>query len=241
MGIVSTKAIVLSSIKYGDSSLIVKFYTKELGLISCMLKGVLKSKKGKIKAAYFQPLTLLNAVFSYQEKRNLQGLKEAQVSVLYKTMHSDIIKQSIVMFLSEVLSGSIQEEESNMLLYEYLENSFLWLDSHESISNFHLVFLMSLTKFLGFYPDTSNTDKKTFHLQEGAFIEEIKAKEIISGDEVIQLKKLLGIKFDSIEIVNFSKTQRQTLLQMLIRYFELHLHGFKIPKSLGVLEAVFIR
>lgn len=241
MGVVSTKAIVISSIKYGDSSLIVKLYTYELGLISCMVKGVLKSKKGKLKAAYFQPLTLLSAVINYQEKRNLQSIREVQVSHLYQTVHSDVIKQSVVMFLSEVLSSSIQEEESNTLLFEYLENAFLWLDSHESISNFHLLFLLNLTKFLGFYPDTSDADKQAFHLLEGIFTEASTQKEIISGDEVVQLKKLLGIKFDAIESVNFSKTQRQTVLQMLIRYFELHLHGFKNPRSLGVLEAVFSR
>ena len=120
MGVVSTKAIVISSIKYGDSSLIVKLYTYELGLISCMIKGVLKSKKGKLKAAYFQPLTLLSTVISYQEKRSLQSIREAQVSHLYQTVHTDVIKQSVVMFLSEVLSSSIQEEESNTLFYEYL-------------------------------------------------------------------------------------------------------------------------
>lgn len=241
MGVVSTKAIVISSIKYGDSSLIVKLYTHELGLISCMIKGVLKSKKGKIKAAYFQPLTLLTIVINHQEKRNLQSIREAHVHHLYQTVHSDVIKQSVAMFLSEVLSSSIQEEESNALLYEYLENSFLWLDSHKAISNFHLVFLLNLTKFLGFYPDTSHADKQAFHLLEGTFTEESSEKEVISGDEVLQLKTLLGIKFDAIESVNFSKNQRQTLLRMLIRYFELHLHGFKNPRSLGVLEAVFSR
>ena len=241
MGVVSTKAIVISSIKYGDSSLIVKLYTYELGLISCMIKGVLKSKKGKLKAAYFQPLTLLSTVISYQEKRSLQSIREAQVSHLYQTVHTDVIKQSVVMFLSEVLSSSIQEEESNTLFYEYLENSFLWLDSHESIASFHLLFLLNLTKFLGFYPDTSDADKQAFHLLEGIFTEASTQKEIISGDEVLQLKKLLGIKFDDIESVNFSKTQRQSVLRMLVRYFELHLGGFKNPKSLSVLEAVFSR
>ena len=186
MGVVSTKAIVISSIKYGDSSLIVKLYTHELGLISCMIKGVLKSKKGKLKAAYFQPLTLLSTVISYQEKRNLQSIREAQVNYIYQTLHSDVIKQSVVMFLSEVLSSSIQEEESNTLLYEYLENSFLWLDSHNTTSNFHLLFLLNLTKFLGFYPDTSDTDKQAFHLIDGVFTEESTQKEIISGDEVLQ-------------------------------------------------------
>ena len=239
MGVVSTKAIVISSIKYGDSSLIVKLYTHELGLISCMIKGVLKSKKGKLKAAYFQPLTLLSVVISYQEKRNLQSIREVQISHLYRSVHSDIVKQSVVMFLSEVLSSSIQEEESNTLLFEYLENSFLWLDSYDSISNFHLLFLLNLTKFLGFYPDTSDADKQAFHLLEGIFTEESAQKEIISGDEVLQLKKLLGIKFDDIESVNFSKTQRQSVLRMLVRYFELHLGGFRVPKSLAVLETVF--
>lgn len=241
MAVVSTKAVVISAIKYGDSSLIVRLYTKELGLISCMIKGVLKSKKGKLKAAYFQPLTLLSLVVNHQEKRNLQSLREAHVNYLYKTVHSDVVKQSVIMFLSEVLTNSIQEEESNSLLYEYLENTLLWLDSHDTISNFHLLFLLNLTKFLGFYPDTSCIEKQAFHLREGIFIDHSFDKEIISGDEVVQLKKLLGIKFDAIESINFSKTQRQSVLRMLIRYFELHLDGFKNPKSLGVLEAVFSR
>jgi len=241
MAIFSTKAIVVSAIKYGDTSLIVKMYTQEKGLCSYMIKGVLKSKKGKLKAAYFQPLTLLNIVTSHQEKRNLQSIRDAQVSYLYQTLHTDTIKQCIVLFLSEVLSSSIQEEEANELLFDYLENSFLWLDSHENCSNFHLLFLLNLTKFLGFYPDTNEQQKNGFHLREGIFTDEVHDKEIMTGEEVFQLKKLLGINFDAIESVNFSKTQRQILLQMLIRYFELHLDGFRNPKSLGVLEAVFSR
>lgn len=241
MAILSTKAIVVSAIKYSDSSLIVRLYTKEAGLSSYMIKGVLKSKRGKLKAAYFQPLTLLSVVASHQEKRNLQSLREAQVNHIYKTIHTDIVKQSVTMFLSEILSSSIQEEETNELLYEYLENSFLWLDSHESIANFHLLFLLNLTKFLGFYPDISDINKSGFHLQEGIFTDSQYEKEIVKGDEIVQFKKLLGINFDCIESVNFSKRQRQELLRMLIRYFELHLDGFKNPKSLDVLEAVFSR
>jgi len=241
MADVTTKAIVISAIKYSDTSIIVKLYTKEVGLVSYLLKGILKSKKGKLKIAYFQPLTQLNIVASHQKNRNLQILKEAQVIHVYNSLHTTIVKQSIVMFVSEILSSAIQEEENNSLLYDYLERSFIWFDSHEHISSFHLLFLLNLTKFLGFYPDTSNSNLNGFHLEEGLFTENMNEKEIIKADELIQFKKLLGINFDSVENINFTKIQRQKLLQTLIRYFELHLGGFRKPKSLAVLETVFSR
>lgn len=242
MAIISTQAIVVSSIKYGESSLISKLYTKDLGLTSYVMKGILKSKKGTLKAAYFQPLTLLSVVVNHHEKRNLHSIREAQVSYVYKTIHTDVAKQSIVMFLSEVLSSSIQEQESNKSLYEYLENAFLWLDNHNSVSNFHLLFLLNFTKFLGFYPDQNTQCKEGFHLREGIFTNEFTTgKEIVTGDQITQLKKLLGINFDALASINFSKEQRREVLRMLIRYFELHLGGFKTPRSLGVLEAVFSR
>ncbi|MEQ6125061.1 DNA repair protein RecO [Pseudotenacibaculum sp. MALMAid0570] len=241
MAIVSTKAIVISTIKYGDSSLIARLYTNEFGLVSYLIKGILKSKKGKLKAAYFQPLTQLNIVASHQEKRGLQSIREAQVINMYKTLHLNIVKQSVVLFLAEMMSGAIQEEEENQPLYNYLEKAFLWLDNHDNISNFHLLFLLNLTKFLGFYPDTSEIHKTGFHLREGTFTDFEHEKEVVKGEEILQFKKLLGINFDTIESINFSKKQRQDLLRMLIQYFELHLGGFKHPKSLHVLEAVFSR
>ncbi|MFD2566676.1 DNA repair protein RecO [Pseudotenacibaculum haliotis] len=241
MAVISTKAIVISTIKYGDSSLIARLYTKESGLTSYLIKGVLKSKKGKLKAAYFQPLTQLKIEANHQDKRDLQSIREAQVTHVYATLHTDVIKQSVVMFLSEMMSNSIQEQESSHLLYDYLEQAFLWLDSHDDLANFHLLFLLNLTRFLGFYPDTSEMNKNNFHLREGIFTDIIHEKEVIRGEEIVQFKKLLGINFDSIESIKFSKNQRQDLLRMLIRYFELHLDGFKKPKSLDVLEAVFSR
>ena len=239
MAIISTKAIVIGTIKFSDTSLIVKLYTEKVGLVSFLLKGILKSKKGKLRTAYFQPLNQLSVIFSHQEKRNLQLLKEAQVIHVYETIYTSIVKQSIVLFLSEILTSAIQEEENNTLLYEYLEHSLIWLDSHDQISNFHLLFLLNLTKFLGFYPDVSQSDKNGFHLSEGFFTDHLQIKEVIKGNEINQLKKLLGIHFDNVEYINYSKTERQRLLQILIRYFELHLGGFRVPKSLAVLETVF--
>jgi DNA repair protein RecO (recombination protein O) len=239
MAIVSTKAIVLSSLKYGDTSLIVKCYTEQEGVKTYLIRGVLKPKKTGIKAAYFQPLTQLKIVANHNSKNTLNSIKEVQVHQPYRTIHSDIVKQAVVFFLSEILSSAIQEEEQNKTLYSYLETAFVWLDTHDKITNFHLLFLLNLTRFLGFYPDISDKDKIGFNLLEGNFSNSTQDKNVIYRNDFYQFKKLLGINFDSIEKVSYSKTERQLVLQMIIEYFKLHLDNFRKPKSLQVLEIVF--
>jgi DNA repair protein RecO (recombination protein O) len=239
MAIINTKAIVLSSLKYGDTSLIVKCYTQEEGVKSYLIRGVLKPKKKGIKAAYFQPLTQLKIIAKHNTRNTLNAIKEVQVIYPYKSIHTDIVKQSVVMFLSEVLSNAIQEEEQNLALYEYLETAFIWLDLHDKVANFHLLFLLNLTGFLGFYPDTSEINKKGFDLLEGNFSDSIHEKNVISNNDFHQFKKLLGIIFDNLEKVAYSKDERQLVLQVIIHYFKLHLGSFRDPKSLQVLETVF--
>ncbi len=239
MGLVSTKAIVISSLKYSNSSLIVKCYTEEEGVKSYLIRGVLKAKKTMLRPAYFQPLTQLNLIVNHSIKRNLHTIRELQILNPYKTIHTDIVKQSIVLFLSEILSNCIQEEEKNPALYEYLETSLIWLDLHHKVVNFHLLFLLNLTRFLGFYPDISNQQKRGFNLIEGNFTDAIHEKNVISGNNFFQFKRLLGMHFDIVEDMSFRKEERQALLQTIIQYFELHLDGFRKPKSLTILETVF--
>ena len=239
MAIVNTKAIVLSSLKFGDTSLIVKCYTQEEGVKSYLIRGVLKPKKRGIKAAYFQPLTQLKIIAKHTTKNTLNAIKEVQIIYPYKSIHTNIVKQSVLLFLSEVLSNAIQEEEQNLALYEYLETAFIWLDLHDKVANFHLLFLLNLTGFLGFYPDTSEINKKGFDLLEGNFSDSIHEKNVISNNDFHQFKKLLGIIFDNLEKVAYSKDERQLVLQVIIHYFKLHLGSFRDPKSLQVLETVF--
>jgi DNA repair protein RecO (recombination protein O) len=239
MALVNTKAIVLSSLKYGDTSLIVKCYTEEAGLKSYLIRGVLKPKKKGIKAGYFQPLTQLKLVASHNTKGTLNSLKEVHVINPYSSIYSDIVKQSVVMFLSEILSTSIQEEEQNITFYHFLEAAFNWLDAHDKIANFHLLFLLNLTSFLGFYPDLSSKEKLGFNLLEGMFTDQVNDKNVIYKNDFHQFKKLLGINFDDIENMSFSKKERQLVLQTIIRYFNLHLGNFRNPKSLQILETIF--
>lgn len=239
MSVVNTKAIVLSSLKYGDTSLIVKCFTEKEGLKTYLIRGILKPKKKGIKAAYFQSLNQLQIIANHNLKSTLNSLKEVHILNPYKTIHLDIVKQSVVLFLAEILSNCIQEEEQNLKLYAYLENALIWLDLHESIANFHLLFLLNLTSFLGFYPDLSDSNSIGFNLLEGNLTNDVVNKNVISGNEFYQFKKLLGIKFDAIENVSFSKKERQLVLKIIIQYFKLHLGNFRNPKSLQVLETIF--
>ena len=239
MAIITTNAIVLSSLKYGDTSLIVKCFTLEDGLRSYMIRGVLKSKKGKLKSAYFQPLTQLKIEANHNNKNTLNSIQEAQVINPYEHIYTSIIKQSIVLFLSEILSNIIKEEEKNEVLYKYIETSLIWLDTHDDIANFHLLFLLNLSRFLGFYPDVSEANKTAFNLLEGRFTEATYEKLSLTGRELILFKKLLGINFDAISSILYNKNERQIILRSIILYFELHLEGFKKPKSLDILETVF--
>lgn len=239
MAVVTTKVIVLSAIKYSDTSLIVKCFTEEEGIKSYLVRGVLKAKKGGIKAAYFQPLTQLKIVANHSNRSGLHSIKEVQILYPYKTIYRDVVKQSVVLFLSEVLSSSIQEEEKNKNFYEYLETAFIWLDLHDKIANFHLLFLLNATRFLGFYPDFEDQNQLSLDLLSGNYSDSISKKNVISGNELYQFKKLININFDAIENVSFSKNERQLVLQIIIKFYELHLEGFRKPKSLQVLETVF--
>ncbi|MEL4306799.1 DNA repair protein RecO [Joostella sp. CR20] len=236
--IVTTKAIVISAIKYGDTSLIVKLFTESDGVKSYLLKGVLASKKGKLKKGYFIPLTQLEIVATHKGKGTLESLREVKLSTTFKTLQTDVVKSSIALFLSEMLVVSLQEEEANPALFKYLEKAFIWLDSNGEIANFHISFLIQLTAFLGFYPDDSNIEAPYFDLAEGEFVLSL-YNEVMEGATVEVFKQFLNTNFDTSKQIKISRNVRAHLLQQLIRYYQLHLSDFKKPKSLDILQQVF--
>lgn len=237
--IVKTPAIVIHSLRYGESDLIVSLLTKTSGLKSYLLKGILKSKRGKIRSSLFQPLTLLEIEANHRDKGNLERIREARILTPYSSLHTDLIKNSLVFFLSEILKNTIQEEEVNDQLFNYLETTFLWLDANDNISNFHISFLIKLTQYLGFYPDISNIHLGVFNMQEGCFQNDTSNIYCMEGSGISLFKEFLGTTFEESMDIKMSRIARNEILGMLLVYFELHLHGFKKPKSLSVLNEIF--
>jgi len=238
--IVSTKAIVLSKIKYKDHDLIIKCYTQNFGVISYLVKHALKTRKGKFKSAYFQPLSLLEIEADHKENRSLQYLRDIKLHVYYNSLHTNVIKSTIAMFLSEVLSSILIEEEQNETLYSFLETTMIWFDETKTNTNFHLLFLTQLTKYLGFYPESfKTTTHKYFNLEEGKFQSTKTNMYCITGDNLTILKKFLGIKFDDSKSLEITSAQKRDFLSMILLYFKLHLDGFKDPRSISILNQVF--
>ena len=235
--LVKTKAIVISSLKYQEKSLIVKCFTQSDGLKSYFVPNAFSAKKSNQKIAYFQPLSILEIEASHKNKGTLEHFKEIKLAHAFQTISTDIVKSTIAMFLSEIIHQSIHEEEKNENLFNFLESALLWLDAHDQMANFHLILMLEMTKFLGFYPDTSEMEFKFFDTKEGVF-SPIQGTTCLSEHETFLFKKLIDLKFDSGQKV-FAGVERQILLKILLDYYTIHLDGFKKPKSLDVLKEVF--
>jgi DNA repair protein RecO (recombination protein O) len=234
--LVKTKAIVISALRYQEKSLIVKCFTEAAGLKSYFVHNAFSTARTSIKNAYFQPLTILEIEASHKNKGTLETFKEIRLAVPYNTINTDIVKSTIVIFLSEVLHHSIREEEKNEDLFAFLETALHWLDTHGDIANFHLILLLETTKFLGFYPETTSA-LPFFEMTEGIFIGG-HGVSCLSDKDTILLRKLLGLRFGSDQKI-FNGSERQSLLKILLDYYSLHLDGFAKPKSLDVLREVF--
>ncbi len=236
--LIKTKAIVLTSIKYGEADLIVKCLTEE-GVKSYLIRSIFRSRSKKLKIGYFQALSQLDITAYHNKQGNLNKISEVRASYLYQSLATNIYKQSIALFLAEVLSYALKEEEQNQAQFSFIESSFQWLDQHDSFANFHLIFMLRLTKYLGFYPDVENSSAEFFDLEEGTFKSLKPYRNFLTGKKLILFKSIIGIKFDDMVQLKWNSEGRQTVLDILLDYYEFHLPGFKKPRSLKVLKEVF--
>ncbi|NEV92866.1 DNA repair protein RecO [Psychroflexus sp. YR1-1] len=237
---IKTKALVISTVKYGEADVIAKCLTLEKGLVSYMLKGIRKSKRGKLRMSMFQQLSLLEIEAFHKDNKNLQYLKEVKVFHPYQSLQSNVYKSTMVMFLAEVLKSCIQEEEKNEELFNFLEESFVYLDEAESIKNFHLHFIVRLTQFLGFYPDSQSNTLPYFDMLNGVF--QLKAHNSYSLNNTNSelLKKLMNTSaYSEVNQIKLNQDRRKSFLDFMMLYYELHLQGFRKPKSLEVLQQIF--
>uniref|UniRef100_UPI00404A3EE2 DNA repair protein RecO n=1 Tax=Flavobacterium sp. TaxID=239 RepID=UPI00404A3EE2 len=234
---VKTKAIVISTLKFQEKSLIVKCFTQTNGIKSYFVNNAFTGKNNKQKIAFFQPLMQLEIEATNKNKGTLERFKDVKIATPYQTIPYDIYKTTIILFLSEFLNHAIKEEESNEPLYEYLETALIWLDNHNEIADFHLILLIQVTKYLGFYPEIPNLENNYFNLSEGIFTT-FSNTTCLSKEETNLFKKLLNLKLDNNEN-SFSANQRQNLIKIIIQYYLLNVEGFKKPKSLAVFKEVF--
>lgn len=236
----STSGIVLNTVKYSETSLIVKIYTSNFGLQSYMINGV-RSKKSNKKARLFQPLALVDMIVSNSTKGNLQRISEITPLHPYTEIPFDMVKSSIVIFLNEILYKSLNEEHADADLFEFIKSSLLVLDlKHDNCANFHVYFMLQLSRYLGFYPE-GKCSKETplFDLREGRFIKSIPSHfDYLTAKASILLYHVIGSSYDSIHQIQIGNSERKALLASVILFYRLHIASFPEIKSQKVLEEV---
>ena len=236
----NSRAFVIRSIKNGETSLIVSCYLEDIGYKTFIVKGVYGSKKSKFSKAHFFPLNIINLNYSYTEGKNLGFIKEVKTEKLYKSLHLDIQKSSVIIFLSEILNSIFKEETLvNKDLFNFLLNSLSWYDQVKSCNNFHLKFLIELSRFIGFYPNINNENDSFFNLESGSTSATQSIGTNIRGNDLILFKEFLGTEFEDLNSMNTKNESRTRILNYIIDYYSLHLQMFKTPKSINVFAEIF--
>lgn len=236
-----TRGIIFHTTDYSETSIIAKIFTEQFGVQSYIVNGVRK-KGAKNKSGIFQPLSLVEMVVYHKERGGIQRISEIRNHPQFKSIPFDVMKTSMVLFLNEVLYRAIKEEGENSSLFEFIFSEIQLLDvQSEASGNFHLSFLLRLTRFLGFFPNGSYSEEAPyFNLQDGNF-------EHLAPDHPFFLDKSMSQQFnlllsssnDLSKTVVLPVSERRELVERILEYYRLHIDGFGEIKSHKVLEQVW--
>ncbi len=235
-----TRGIVLRTTTYSESSVVVQVFTEKFGIQSYLINGV-KKPKAKIPMNILQPLHLLDMVVYHKQNTQIQRVQEARPMPMFKSIPYDVIKNTIIQFLNEVLYKSIRQQHVDEQLFEYLYSAICWFDEAEELSvNFHLSFLMKLTRFLGFAPQPqARIDQKYFDLQDGNFTSLYPIHPYFTNaEDGNALMQLLITTFEKMSEIKFTNGYRRLLLDKILIYYQLHTSSFGQVKSHQILEEV---
>lgn len=215
-----TRAVVFRHVKYSETSIIVTLFTEQFGLQSYIINGIRGNSKTN-KIALFQPLTLLDLVVYHKENASIMRIKEAKCFYLYGTLSYEIKKSSIALFVCEILNKAVKEQSHAQEIFQFIVDSLIHLDTHNTIENFHLQFLLGLSSHLGIGTNQVN---------------ELLGSRIADDEEELILKQLIQSNYTTPIAINYG--QRQRILMILLRFYANHIDNFGEVKSVAVLKDV---
>jgi len=235
-----TKGIVVKTTKYSETSLVVKIFTEAFGMRTYLIRGVRK-RKSRNSLNLFQPLSILDLVVYETPGRNMQNTKEIKFDYIYSNLLYDIKKSSILIFLNELIYKSIKEEEPNAQLFQYVYHSLIYLDEMDrNFQNFHLVFMLQLSRYLGFSPSDNFTNQlQSFDMQEGDYTVSKIHESLVIQPPYTQLFYSLSKNSTFGADLKITIEERQVLTKKILEYYQIHSPGFMEMKSLDVLSEVF--
>jgi DNA repair protein RecO (recombination protein O) len=235
-----TRGIVLHNLSYSDTHIITLIYTETFGRVS-YLTAKSKGRKSKVSKPLFHALAILDLEVEHRHLRDIQRIREVYTHVSLNSVLSNPVKCAIGIFLAELISRLVREEQANQLLFDFLLQSVQVLELTDAPANFHLVFMIRLCRFLGFYPDSSDYQKGMFFdMRNGVFVR-YKPSHIhfLKPDESFAFFNLLRMTYENMALFRFSGNERQAIIYRILEYYRLHLADFPEIKSLEVLHDVF--
>ena len=235
-----TRCIVLRTVKYGDNKLIVDFLSREEGRLSTAYK-ITSSARSRARRQCFQPLTILDIDFSRAERQTMITLHNVRMAEIYSSIPFDAAKMSLAFFIAEFLTYATRDVHPDATLYDYIERSMLWLDTAErGIANFHLMFMMHISQFLGFQPNMdSYREGAFFDMQEGRFcVTAPLHRHYLAPAEAEQMSLLMRMAPSNLHLFKLSRAERNHITDLVLSYYHLHIPAFGDIKSLEVLRAM---
>lgn len=239
--ILKTSAIVLHQLKYSETSIIATLYTKHSGRQSYIINGI-RSSKSKAKAGLFQPLFLLDIEANHKPGRDLQRLNEFRINIPYQSIPFNVVKNSIALFLAEILYKILHREDSDENLFDFISHSLQYFDTLEQgTANFHLWFLANIAGYLGFQPQKNySSSMPFFNLKNGSFESTPPPYPNMPDHEDSRLiAQLINLKIDELANFQISGTKRTLLLEYILEYYAIHFDGFSNINSLHILNEIF--
>lgn len=236
-----TKGLVLGVINYNDKYSLVHMYTRDFGRVTYFLSKK-TSKSSKVNKKIFQPLALLSLEVSHTPNRDIHQIKEAQTLFFTHNILTDLSKTSMAFFISEFLSKTLNDNQADQHLFDFLVNAVEVLEMNEkSIANYHLVFLLKLSYFFGFTPNFHTYEEGYyFDMINGEFVSRQPLhNKYISVGESFYLHKFSHITFQNMSLYKFNRKDRNRFVEYLLDYYRLHLHDFPELKTLEVLQQLF--
>ena len=235
----ATRAIVLNHLRYGDSSLIVNLYTESMGRQTVFVKGAF-SRKSPVRAALFQPLHLVEASLHHRLNRQMQRVSNIQMYYPFQSIPFDPVKSCISLFIAEILHKTLREEEANPELFDFLLHTIQAFDLNDcGTANFHLLFMVHFSRYLGFYPNTGQASEHTwFDARKGSFVAIPTVSSPLPEYNHL-LTQLFGMSFDRLDSLSINHHQRNYLTDYLLEYYSTHIANFGKLKSFPILRNVF--
>ncbi len=241
MMLCKTEALVLHAFKYGETRMIIDVFSRDAGRLS-LIAALPKTSKARLKKQYFQPMTMLEIEYEQRQRMQLQKLKDARLLSPYTSVPFSPEKLALSLFVAEFLYHALRSEQRNEPLFLYVCNAMQWLDmSGQGYANFHLTFLMHMSRFLGFFPNLDEyREGCVFDLRAGTFLDHAPLHhDFLQPADARHIQILMRMDFPTMHLYRLSRHDRNRIVNVLLTYYRLHIPQFPELKSLTVLQELW--